>query len=127
MDIDKLRKTIDTAIAEVTKWGWKISPGMWVSKKHSQCCPLGAVAIYANAKFNNGYHYPDSIPTYIAYSCDENIPSILGCMKDEVYSFADGFDKQPYDNKRHVFALWQLGREYSDKYKYEVNDVHEDA
>lgn len=128
MDIDKLRSTIDKAIAAVQKRGWKIHPGMWISLHEGLCCPLGAVAIQATGKQSDkGYYTPVSMPKYIAYSCDEEVPSILGYTKDEVYSFVDGFDKQGYNKNKHVFALWQLGREYSDKYKYEVNDVHKDS
>lgn len=112
MDIDSLREEIDNSIASVQRLGWTIRAGMWVSPRDKCCCPLGAIVV---DEFG-----PDAKNRF--YSCDTLVPEMLGLDREETYSFADGFDFQGYDNKKHVFKFWNLGREYGIKYRKIYNE-----
>lgn len=117
MDIDKLRKRIDKAIEAVTAKGWDIQPSMWVSRNEKCCCPLGSVYLQ-----EIGTPTPSSLAPLFAFNCDTEIPHILNMNQDEMYSIADGYDGQGYDNKKHVFKLWNLGRSYRSRYPYRSED-----
>lgn len=110
MRIEELKNLIDNSITRVSENGWSIEPGMWVSIKQKCCCPLGAIVV---DKCGND--------RFAMIEADQTLPLLLGMMSDEIYSFADGFDCQPYDKNKHVFKLWMLGRDYAKRYKF-TND-----
>lgn len=104
--MDLIREEIDSAIAYAKQVGYTIKPGMWVGTRDKCCCPLGACIVEAYGIDNRS----------AATTAELSLPGLLSISKEEMYSFADGFDGQYYKPNLHSRTFFELGKEYRKKY-----------